>query len=73
MFKSGPSGGSLSDVYEGNTIVASTDSLAADAFGWDDLLRRNGQEKPAYFDSVASKGLGNPDWRSVSQKEVQAG
>jgi uncharacterized protein (DUF362 family) len=73
LFRSGPTGGSLADVYEGNTIVASTDGLAADAFGWDDLLRREGQEPPAYFAQVAAKGLGNPDWRSVARKEVVAG
>jgi uncharacterized protein (DUF362 family) len=73
LFRSGPTGGSLSDVYMGNTIVASTDSLAADAFGWDDLLRRDGDERPAYFSQTAAKGLGNPDWRSVAHKEVLAG
>jgi len=73
MFRSGPTGGSLADVYAGDTIVASTDSLAADAFGWDDLLRRKGQDRPAYFESAAAKGLGNPDWQSVSRKEVTAG
>jgi len=73
LFRSGPTGGSLADVWAGDTIVASTDSLAADAFGWDDLLKRDGQDRPAYFDQVAAKGLGNPDWRSVARKEVVAG
>lgn len=73
MFRSGPTGGSLADIYAGNTIVASTDSLAADAFGWDDLLRRQGQPRPSYLQNAASKGLGNPDWRSVRQKEVTVG
>jgi len=73
LFRSGPTGGSLADVYEGNTIVASTDSLAADAFGWDDLLRRKGQELPGYFALAAAKGLGNPDWQSVARKEVTSG
>ncbi len=73
LFRSGPTGGSLADVYAGNTIVASTDSLAADAFGWDDLLRRQDDPRPAYFASAEAKGLGNPDWRSVASKEVVAG
>ena len=73
LFRSGPTGGSLADVYEANTIVASTDSLAADAFGWDNLLSRKGQDRPAYFDKVAARGLGNPDWQSVPFKEVQVG
>jgi uncharacterized protein (DUF362 family) len=73
LFRSGPTGGSLADVYMGHTMVASTDSLAADSFGWDDLLRRQGQDLPEYFAQAAAKGLGNPDWRSVSSKEVLAG
>jgi len=73
LFRSGPTGGSLSDVYEANTIVASTDSLAADAFGWDNLLSRKDETRPEYFEKVAAKGLGNPDWKSVPFKEVQVG
>ena len=73
LFRSGPTGGSLADVHQANTIVASTDSLAADAFGWDNLLSRKGQDRPAYFDKVATKGLGNPDWQSVLYKEEQVG
>jgi len=71
LFRSGPTGGSLADVAEANTVVASTDSLAADAFGWDNLLSRKPHDRPAYFEQVSAKGLGNPDWRSVTYKEVQ--
>jgi len=73
LFRSGPTGGSLSDVRPGHTIVASTDTLAADAFGWDDLLARKGEDLPDYFRRAASRGLGTPDWRSVPVKEQQVG
>jgi len=73
MFRSGPTGGSLSDVREGRTIAAATDGLAVDAFGWDDLLDRKSEELPAYFAQAAARGLGNPDWRNVSRKEQQVG
>jgi uncharacterized protein (DUF362 family) len=73
LFRSGPTGGSLSDVRPGKTIVASTDSLAADAFGWDDLLQRKDQPRPAYLDQSARKNLGTPDWRSLRIKELQVG
>jgi len=73
LFRSGPTGGSLSDVREGRTLVASTDSLAADAFGWDDLLQRSAEELPAYFAKCAARGLGNASWRDLSLKEVQVG
>ncbi len=73
LWRSGPTGGSLADVREGRTLVASTDSLAADAFGWDDLLGRAGEPLPAYFAKAASRGLGTPDWRSANAREVQVG
>jgi len=73
LFRSGPTGGSLGDVREGRTVVASTDSLAADSFGWDDLLERRGEEQPAYLAMAAAKGLGNPDWKSLTRRDVQVG
>ena len=73
LFRSGPTGGSLSDVREGRTLVASTDSLAADAFGWDTLLERKHEALPAYFAKSAARGLGNPTWRDVPLTEVQVG
>jgi uncharacterized protein (DUF362 family) len=73
LFRSGPTGGSLGDVKAGNTLVASRDSLAADAFGWDQLLERKGEPLPAYFQKAAARGLGEPDWRKVALKEVSVG
>jgi uncharacterized protein (DUF362 family) len=73
LFRSGPTGGSLGDVRAGRTVVASTDTLAADAFGWDELLERRGEEYPAYFASAAGQGLGRPDWRQQGLKEARVG
>jgi uncharacterized protein (DUF362 family) len=73
LHRSGPTGGSLSDVRAGQTVVASTDSLAADAFGWDDLLQRKGEQLPAYFSKCEQRKLGNPDWRSLRLEEIQVG
>jgi uncharacterized protein (DUF362 family) len=73
LFRSGPTGGSLSDVKAGNTIVASTDSLAADAFGWHELLERRDEALPPYFEKCAARNLGDPDWKNVSIKKVQIG
>jgi len=73
LFRSGPTGGSLSDVKAGHTIVASRDSLAADAYGWDHLLERSGEALPAYFEKAAARGLGQPDWRKVALNEVNVG
>ena len=73
LFRSGPTGGSLSDVRPGHAIAAATDSLAADAYGWDELLDRSGEALPAYFAKCAARGLGNPDWKAVRRKETQVG
>jgi uncharacterized protein (DUF362 family) len=73
LFRSGPTGGSLGDVKPGHTMVASTDSLAADAYGWDNLLERKGEALPAYFARSAARKLGDPNWRGRTVKEVQIG
>lgn len=73
LFRSGPTGGSLGDVKAGHTIVASRDSLAADAYGWDQLLERKGEALPAYFEKAAARQLGEPDWRKLSLREVNVG
>ena len=73
LFRSGPTGGSLADVRAGHTVAASTDSLAVDAFGWDDLLARSDEGLPAYFDKCAARGLGDLNWRDLRLKESQVG
>jgi uncharacterized protein (DUF362 family) len=73
LFRSGPTGGSLSDVKVGHTMIASTDSLAADAFGWDNLLERKDEKLPAYFERATARKLGDPNWRNHTIKEVQVG
>lgn len=73
LFQSGPTGGSLDDVRPGNTIVASTDSFAADSFGWDELLRRKGKPLPGYFTQGAARKLGEPKWKTVPHKRVYLG
>lgn len=73
LFRSGPTGGSLADVRQGHQIVASTDSLAADGYGWHELLERRGEVLPAYFEKAAARGLGQPDYKQVSIKKEQVG
>ncbi|MBK8481290.1 MAG: DUF362 domain-containing protein [Proteobacteria bacterium] len=73
LFRGGPTGGNLSDVRAGQTLVASTDSLAADACGWDMLLDRRAEPLPGYFALAAARGLGQPRWRSLHVKEARLG
>ncbi len=73
LFQSGPTGGSLDDVRPGNTIVAATDSIAADSFGWDELLRRKSKERPEYLSKGEALKLGTSQWKSVPHKRIQLG
>lgn len=73
MFRSGPTGGSLSDVKMAHTVVASRDMLAADSFGWHELLEREGEALPDYFAQAVAKKLGNPDYKALNVREVQVG
>ena len=72
LMKNGPTGGDLSDVVPGHTLVAATDQIAADAFGYSELLGRK-SALPQYLYNARDRGLGNPDWRNVPMKEEQVG
>ena len=74
LFRSGPTGGSLADVRPGRTIVASTDSLAADAFGWDELLERAAARRCPPTSQVAPRaGSASRTGARCACKEVQVG
>jgi uncharacterized protein (DUF362 family) len=72
LMKNGPTGGDLSDVVPGHTLVAATDQIAADAFGYSQLLGRK-SDLPQYLYNAHARGWGEPDWRNVSMKEEQVG
>ena len=72
LTKNGPTGGDLSDVKPGHTLVAATDSIAADAYAYSQLLGRTG-DLPQYLRNAQARGLGNPDWRSLTVKEERVG
>ena len=54
-----------------NTIVAGTDMIAVDAYGYSHLLERNLDEL-TYLHKAQSRGLGNINWKDTLYKEVQA-
>lgn len=72
LMKNGPTGGDLSDVVPGRTLVAATDQIAVDAYGYSEILGRK-TDLPQYLHNAQSRGLGNLDWRNVSMKEEQVG
>jgi uncharacterized protein (DUF362 family) len=64
----GPTGGSLNDVRQANTIIASHDIIAADAFGAT-LFGLTGADIPS-VKKGAEMGLGTLDLSTVKVEEV---
>jgi uncharacterized protein (DUF362 family) len=71
LMSNGPTGGRLSDVKPTNTIVAGTDMIAVDAYGYEHLLERDIAEL-TYLHKANDRGLGNINWKDTLYKEVQA-
>lgn len=63
MMRNGPTGGSLDDLAATNTMIVSTDQVAADAFGAT-LLGRTVADLP-YIAKAATAGRGAADWQSL--------
>lgn len=64
MMKNGPTGGSLSDLKQTNTLILSTDQVAADAFGAT-LLDKTPGELP-FIVKAQDAGLGTADYRKLN-------
>jgi uncharacterized protein (DUF362 family) len=71
LMSNGPTGGRLSDVKPMNTIVAGTDMVAVDAYGYSHLLERDLAEL-TYIQKAYDRGLGNKNWKETFHKEVTA-
>jgi uncharacterized protein (DUF362 family) len=68
MMTNGPTGGSLADLKQTNTMIVGTDQVAVDAFGVT-LLERTTSDLP-YIDQAAQAGAGTADYKSLQPKEV---
>ena len=71
LMRNGPTGGSLADVAEGNTLVVGTDMVAVDTFGYA-LLGRD-PAKLDYLHRAEARGLGTTKWREQNWREIQVG
>ncbi len=71
LMRNGPTGGSMSDVAEGNTLVVGTDMVAVDALGYT-LLGRD-PAKLEYLHKAEARGLGTTKWRDLNWRETQVG
>ena len=70
MMTNGPTGGSLDDLKQTNTMIVSTDQVAADAFAAT-LLGRTAAELP-FIARAEAAGAGTADYRSLNPIEVNA-
>ena len=70
LVRNGPTGGSLSDVREMDTVIASTDIVAVDSYGAT-LFGKKGSDL-SYLRIAAEMGLGIMDLNQVEIKEVRA-
>jgi uncharacterized protein (DUF362 family) len=64
----GPTGGSLNDVEPAETIIASHDIVAADA--WATSLFGMAPTDISYIRAAAQMGLGTTDFDTINVKEV---
>ncbi|UCF86344.1 MAG: DUF362 domain-containing protein [Desulfobacteraceae bacterium] len=70
MMTNGPTGGSLSDLKQTNTMIVSTDQVAADAFGVT-LLGKTVHEL-TYITKAESMGVGTTDYQSLKPVMMDA-
>lgn len=71
MMTNGPTGGSLSDLKETNTMIVSTDQVAADAYGAT-LLGKSPENLPHILKAEA-QGVGTADFNSINPIRINAG
>jgi uncharacterized protein (DUF362 family) len=70
MMRNGPTGGSFDDLKQTNTMIVSTDQVAADAFGAT-LLGKTAADLP-YITKAAAAGLGTADFESLKPVRAEA-
>ncbi|MFH2043689.1 MAG: DUF362 domain-containing protein [Pseudomonadota bacterium] len=68
MMSNGPTGGSLSDLKQTNTMIAGTDQVAVDAYGATLLGKR--VEELAYIEKAHTAGVGNMNYRMLNPEII---
>ncbi|MFT5090481.1 MAG: hypothetical protein ACI8PG_004861 [Planctomycetota bacterium] len=71
LMRNGPTGGSLSDVATGDTLVVGTDMVAVDTYGYA-LLGRDAANLE-YLHRAQKRELGTMDWKRQNWREIQVG
>lgn len=70
MVSNGPTGGALADLKPTETLIISTDQVAADAYGVT-LLGKNPDDL-AHIGMAAAQGLGRADYRALNPISINA-
>lgn len=68
LMRNGPQGGNVADAKDMNTLIATTDQVAADAYGCQ-LIGRTADELP-YLKMGDERGLGTMHWKNLRFAEV---
>jgi uncharacterized protein (DUF362 family) len=68
LMRNGPQGGNVADAKDMHTVIATTDQVAADAYGCQ-LIGRTADEIP-YIKMGHERGLGTMHWESLRLAEV---
>lgn len=68
LVRNGPQGGNIDDTREMNTVIASVDQVAADAYAC--TLIGQKPENIAYLRMGQERGLGRLDWTTLRMKEA---
>jgi uncharacterized protein (DUF362 family) len=67
LLRNGPQGGNVDDTRRMDTVIATTDQVAADAFGCTLIGQR--PENLPYLRMAQERGIGTADWRTLRPRE----
>jgi len=68
LLRNGPQGGNVDDTRRMNTVIATTDQVAADAYGCTLIDQR--PENLPYLRMAQERGIGTMDWHTLRPREV---
>ncbi|MEI8254749.1 MAG: DUF362 domain-containing protein [Deltaproteobacteria bacterium] len=68
LLRNGPQGGNVDDTQRMNTVIATIDQVAADAFGCTLIGQR--PENLGYLDIARQRGIGTLDWHTLHPREI---
>jgi uncharacterized protein (DUF362 family) len=68
LVRNGPQGGNIDDTREANTVVASVDQVAADAYAC--TLIGEKPDRIGYLQLGEQRGLGTTDWKRLRLREI---